>query len=72
MAKVVIIGVEGEKGLWVVDIDAGTVTPLADPTTGNLKNVADLRAVGASVIKGVDVAISVESAGGVAAGHMEG
>ena len=71
MAKVVIIGVAGDQGLWVVDIDAGTVTPLPDPTDGNLKNVVDLRTVGASVIKGIDVAISVESVGDIAAGHME-
>lgn len=72
MAKVVVLGVEGEQGLWVVDLDVGTVTPLPEPTTGNLKKVVDVRAAGASVIKGVDVAIRVESAGAVAAGHMEG
>lgn len=72
MAKVVVIGITGEKGLWVVDIDAGTVTPLAEPTTGNLKNVVELQAAGASIIKGVDIAIAVESAGQVASGHMEG
>jgi hypothetical protein len=71
MAKVVVLGVTGEKGLWVVDIDARTVTPLAEPAAGNLKNVVELQAAGASVIKGVDVAISVESAGQVASGHME-
>lgn len=71
MANVVVMGVTGRQGLWVVDIDAGTVTPLPEPTTGNLKTVVDLRAVGASVIKGVDVAISVGSAGDIACGHME-
>lgn len=71
MANVVVLGVADKQGLWVVDIDAGTVTPLPEPTSGNLKNVVDLRAAGASVIKGVDVAISIASASDVAAGHME-
>ncbi|WP_311272820.1 MULTISPECIES: hypothetical protein [unclassified Rhizobium] len=71
MANVVVLGVADKQGLWVVDFDAGTVTPLPEPTSGNLKSVVDLRAVGASVIKGVDVAISAASAADVAASHME-
>lgn len=72
MATVVVLGVEGKEGLWAVDFDKGTVTPLDGPMTGNLKNVVDLRAAGASVIKGVDVAIKVDTASSAAAGHMEG
>lgn len=72
MARVVVIGVAGEDGLWVVDLDAGTVTPLAQPTSGELKTVADLRAAGTSVIKGVNVAITVKATSSAAAGHMDG
>jgi hypothetical protein len=72
MAKVIVVGVTGEKGLWVADLDAGTIVPLADPTVGNLKTVNDLRANGTSVIKGVDVAISVKTAAAAASGHLDG
>ncbi|KEA07769.1 hypothetical protein G6L29_29955 [Agrobacterium rhizogenes] len=72
MARVIVIGVAGEDGLWVADLDAGTVTPLPDPKTGDLRNVADLRAAGASVIKGVDVAITVKATSSAAGGHMDG
>ncbi|WP_168879810.1 hypothetical protein [Rhizobium sp. P28RR-XV] len=72
MAKVVVIGVAGEHGLWVADLDAGTVTPLPHAATGHLRTVVDLRGAGASVIKGVDVAIAVRSTASVASGHMEG
>jgi hypothetical protein len=72
MAKVVVFGVAGDDGLWVADLDAGTIAPLRSPTTGHLKIAADLRAGGASVIKGVDLAIVVQSAAAVAAGHLVG
>jgi hypothetical protein len=72
MAKVVIVGVTDEKGLWIADLDAGTIVPLADPTVGNLKTVSDLRASGASVVKGVDVAISIQTAAAAASGHLDG
>lgn len=72
MAKVVIFGVTGEEGLWVADLDTGTVAPLPSPTTGPLKMAADLRAGGASVIKGVDLAVVVQSTAAVAAGHLVG
>lgn len=72
MAKVVILGVAGEEGLWVADLDAGTIAPLPSPTTGPLKIAVDLRASGTSVNKGVDLAIVVQSAAAVAAGHLVG
>ncbi|OOG71001.1 hypothetical protein BLJAPNOD_04881 [Ensifer sp. M14] len=72
MTKVVVIGIEGEKGLWVVDLDARSVEPLETPKSGGLKTVADLRATGASVIKGADVALVVKSAAAASSGHYEG
>jgi hypothetical protein len=33
MAKVVVFGVAGDDGLWVADLDAGTIAPLRSPTT---------------------------------------
>ncbi|AYG58910.1 hypothetical protein QD460_19675 [Rhizobium jaguaris] len=72
MARVVVIGIAGEEGLWVADLDAGTVTPLHPPKAGALKTVVDLRASGASVIKDVDVAVTVKSAHAAVSGHLDG
>lgn len=71
MAKVVVIGVAGEKGLWVADLDAGTVTALALPSSGDLKTVTDLRAGGSTIIKGVDFAVTVTSSQAAASGHYD-
>lgn len=71
MAKVVVIGVAGEKGLWVADLDAGTVAPLAAPGSGDLKTVTDLRAGGSTIIKGVDFAVTVTSTQAAASGHYD-
>ena len=72
MAKVVIIGFPGEDGLWVADIDAGTVTALPKPTSGALKDANDLRAGGAVITKDVNLAVGVASQSAVAAGFLEG
>lgn len=72
MARVVVIGVAGEKDLYVADLDAGTVTPLATPTNGLLQTVVDLRSAGATVIKGLDVGISVTSVEDAAHGRFDG
>ncbi|WP_376742892.1 hypothetical protein [Ensifer canadensis] len=72
MAKVVVIGIEGEDGLWIVDLKARSVEPLDSPKAGGLKTGADLRAAGVSVIKGADVALVVKSAAAASSGHYEG
>ena len=72
MAKVVVLGVAGDADLWVADLDAGTVTRLAQPASGALKAAADLRAAGAAVVKGVDFAVAVASGTSAAAGHLDG
>jgi len=72
MARVVIIGVAGEKGLWVADLDKGTVVQLTTHLTGTLKPVVDLRASGAVITKGVDVAVLVKSADKAFSGHLDG
>jgi hypothetical protein len=72
MARVVVIGVVGEKDLYVADLDAGTVTPLAAPTSGSLQTVVDLRSAGATVIKGLDVGVSVTSVEDAAHGRFDG
>ena len=63
MARLVVLGIEGEDGLWVADLDAGTVTQIAAPD--------DLRKAGASVVKGVNLAALASSADAVSGGFMD-
>ena len=72
MAKVVVIGIAGEEGLWIADLDAGTVAPLDPPKSGGLKTINDLRANGATVTKGADVAVVVKSVEAAFGGHFDG
>ena len=68
---VVVIGIAGEEGLWVADLHAGTVKPL-NPPKGDLKTVTDLRRGGATVTKGVNIAVTVKSAEAAFSGHYVG
>ena len=71
MAKVVVIGLPGETGLWVADIDAGTVTPL-QPTAGSpLDSANKLRASGVAINKGVDFSVAGSSAAEAFSGHLD-
>ena len=71
MARIVVLGVQGDDALWVADLDAGTVTQIGAPTTGALKAADDLRKAGASVIKGVNLAALATSADAVSGGFMD-
>ncbi|NKJ91163.1 hypothetical protein GFM14_05985 [Rhizobium leguminosarum bv. viciae] len=70
MAKVVIIGIPGEVGLWLADLGAGTVKPV-NPT-GDLGTANDLRKAGGTFVKGVDLAVAVSSAQVALSGHVDG
>ncbi len=72
MAKVVVLGVSGDKGLWLVDIGAGTVTPLQVPASGDLAAAFKQREGGGTLIKNVDFAVAVSSAQTVFSGHVDG
>ncbi|OBZ94950.1 hypothetical protein ADU59_14225 [Pararhizobium polonicum] len=72
MAKVVVIGIPGESGLWLADLTAGTVTQLPKPLSGELATAESLRHSGGAVVKGVDFAVAVSSADQVFSGHFEG
>jgi hypothetical protein len=72
MAKVVVIGVEGEEGLWVADLDAGTVSKMGKAAHGELAAAEKLRTAGATIVKGVDLAIAAKSGASVASGFMDG
>jgi hypothetical protein len=70
MAKVVVIGIPGEKELWLADLGAGTVTKLPAAKSGALADAQKLRAGGAHIHKGVDLAVVVASKEAVAAGQF--
>ncbi len=70
MAKVVVIGIPGEPGLWVADLGNGTVKPL-ESTTGDLARVNALRKPGSAFVKDVDLAVAVSSADKVFSGHVD-
>ena len=71
VARLVVLGVEGDDGLWLADLDADTITQIAAPTTGALKAADDLRKAGAAVIKGVNLAALATSADAVSGGFMD-
>lgn len=72
MAKVVVIGIAGEEGLWVADLDAGTVSKLGQAAQGELAAADQARAKGAVIAKGVNLAVTAQSAASVSGGFMDG
>jgi hypothetical protein len=71
MAKIVVLGIVGEQGLWVADLDAGTIAPVAAPSSGDLKKADDLRKAGATVVKGVNLAALASSVDSVSGGFLD-
>lgn len=71
MARIVVIGIEEDDGLWVADLDAGTITQIAAPASGALKAAEDLRKAGATITKGVNLAALASSADAVSGGFMD-
>jgi hypothetical protein len=72
MEGVVLFGIAGKDGLWLADLDKGTVIPYTQPLSGDLATAASWRVKGVSVGKGVDFAIAVGSTSAVASGLYEG
>ena len=72
MEGVVLFGIAGKDGLWLADLDKGTVIPYTQPLSGDLATAASWRVEGVSVGKGVDFAIAVGSTSAVASGLYEG
>lgn len=71
MANVIVLGVQGETGLYMIDIEAGTVTPLTDGLPAEAASLGQLRKSGAVVTKGVDFAISLTGPAPVAGSFLE-
>lgn len=72
MEGVVLIGISGKEGLWLVDLDKGTVVPYTQPLSGDLATAASWRVKGVKVEKDVDFAVAISSASAVASGLYEG
>lgn len=72
MASVVVLGIAGDDGLWVADLEARTVEKMKEPPSGALRTANDLRKGGATVTKGVNFAILAKSADSVSGGYMDG
>ncbi|RCS23488.1 hypothetical protein DUT91_14575 [Phyllobacterium salinisoli] len=71
MANVVVLGLTGTPDLWLVDFDAGTVTPIEPSGDTPLGQAENLRQAGLTIVKGVDVAVAASSASGVASGILD-
>ncbi|WLS03345.1 hypothetical protein [Shinella oryzae] len=48
MSKVVVLGLEGENGMWVADLEAGTVTAVAADVADDLRKAGDITSRGIS------------------------
>jgi hypothetical protein len=72
MEGVVLFGIAGKEGLWLADLDKGTVVPYRQPLSGDLATAVAWRAKGVSVGKGVDFAVAVSSGSPIASGLLEG
>ncbi|MGG6894819.1 MULTISPECIES: hypothetical protein [Rhizobium] len=72
MAGAVLIGIDGEEGLWLADLEQGTVVRYTQPLSGELATAESWRAKGVKVAKDVDFAVALSSAGSAASGLYEG
>ncbi|KXF75818.1 hypothetical protein ATN84_17820 [Paramesorhizobium deserti] len=71
MAQVVVLGLAGTADLWLVDFDAGTVTPVQPSSGSSLGQAVDLRNAGATIVKGIDFAVKASSASSIASGILD-
>ncbi|MGE6740298.1 hypothetical protein ACQKGC_08510 [Allorhizobium pseudoryzae] len=68
MSRIVVIGIPGEDGLWMADLDAGTVTPVDAALCEELALTAG---EDAPVIRGVKMAVAIGSGSDIAGGFLE-
>ncbi len=69
MAKFLVIGVQGEAGLWLVDCGAGTVEQIEAGSLGGtgaadgdlISNTSEARSRGFTVVRGIDLAVATDS-----------
>ncbi|HEX8045527.1 hypothetical protein [Rhizobium sp.] len=71
MANFVVFGIPGDSQLYLADIGAGTISPLSVPAGSDLGVADQLRNAGATIIKGVNLAIAVGSTAGAGSGRLD-
>lgn len=71
MSKSVVLGIKGEAGLWLVDLEKGTAIRIEDSTSGAIGAVFELRKKGSTVTNGVDVAVTISPTADIASGVFE-
>ncbi|NTF82778.1 hypothetical protein [Rhizobium rhizogenes] len=71
MAAFVVIGIPGDSQLYLADLTGGTVSPIKAPAGSNLGIADQLRNAGATIVKGVNLAITVGSATDAASGQFD-
>jgi hypothetical protein len=69
MARVVIIGIPGEAGLWMADLDAGTVTAVDGALSDEL--ITAQANNDETMVKGVRLAVAINSGSELAGGFLE-
>ncbi|KQQ39043.1 hypothetical protein ASG19_07185 [Rhizobium sp. Leaf306] len=72
MSKIVVIGIPGEKGLYMADLEVGTIVAFDPPATGALAAANDLRKAGGTVVKGIDFAVAIHSTEAAFSGVFDG
>ncbi|MDL2402969.1 hypothetical protein [Rhizobium mayense] len=68
----VVIGIPGDPQLYLADLKAGTVTPLAPQAQSSIHAADQLRHAGATIVKGVNLAVAVGSVDKAASGVFDG
>lgn len=71
MANFVVIGVPGDPQLYLADLGAGTVSPLNAPAGSDLGIADQLRSAGATVVRGVNLAVAVGTANNAGSGKFD-
>jgi hypothetical protein len=71
MTNFIVVGVPGDTQLYLADLSAGTVSPLNIPAGSDLGIADQLRNSGATIIKGVNLAVAVGSAASAGSGRMD-
>lgn len=71
MAKVVVLGVKGEEGYWLVDFGTGSVSPLPSLDADPFGYSAAARAAGAVLTSGIDLAVLAPSSDDAFAGRFD-
>ncbi|GAB1583743.1 hypothetical protein [Phyllobacterium phragmitis] len=71
MSNAVVLSLEGKSDLWLVDFDAGTVAPVARSSDDLLASTVDLRQSEEPIVRGVGLAVAINSAPEVGAGILD-